>query len=89
MENRFLRITAGHLRVLLSQLPDDAIVCLYSDSEGNEKSTALDVFTEIVGEVYKEEISGHTYEFVGGDDVYGIDIERDKGKTIVYLQPSL
>lgn len=89
MENRFNRITAGHLRVLLSQLPDDAIVCLYSDSEGNEKSTALDVFTEIVGEVYKEEIYGHKYEFTGGDDVYGIDMEKDKGKTIVYLQPSL
>lgn len=89
MENRFNRITAGHLRALLSQLPDDAIVCLYSDSEGNEKSTALDVFTEIVGDVYKEEINGHKYEFVGADDVYGIDVEKDKGKTVVYLQPSL
>ena len=87
--NRFNRITAGHLKTLLSQVPDDTIICLYSDAEGNQKSTALDVFTEIVGEVYKEEISGHKYEFTGGDDVYGVDLETDKGKTLLYIQPSL
>lgn len=87
--NRFSRITAGHLRVLLSQLPDDAIVCLYSDSEGNQMSTALDVFTEIVGQEQEYDVNGKKYKFIGGSDTFGIDMEKDKGKTLVYLQPSL
>ena len=79
------RITVKELKQILSKFPDDAIVCLYSDAEGNEKSTMLDFFGEIVGKVYNE----YEYSFVGGDDVYGIDLEKDKGKVLLYLQPSL
>ena len=79
------RTTVGDLKAILSKFPDDAIVCLYSDAEGNEKSTMLDFFGEIVGKVYNE----YEYSSVGGDDVYGIDMEKDKGKVLLYLQPSL
>jgi len=79
------RYTVKELKSALRKFPDDAIVCLYSDAEGNEKSTMLDFFGEIVGKVYNE----YEYAFVGGSETYGIDIEKDKGKVIIYLQPSL
>ena len=86
---KFERITAGNLRDFLRHLPEDAIICLYSDSEGNQMSTALDIFTEIVGQTHEYEVNGSKYQFIGGADTYGIDLEKDKGKTVVYLQPSL
>lgn len=79
------RYTVKELKSVLSKFPDDAIVCLYSDAEGNEKSTMLDFFGEIVGKVYNE----YEFSFTGGEDVYGIDLEQDKGKVLLYLQPSL
>lgn len=88
-DRKINRLTAGQLKTLLNKIPSDAIICCYSDSEGNQKSTALDVFTEVVGEKVVEEYYGTKYEFTGGDDVMGIDVEEDKGKTVVYIQPSL
>ncbi len=83
------RITVGELKRTLSNLPDDTIVCCYSDSEGNSKSTALDVFTEVVGEKMPFKYGDKVYEFTGGEDVEGIDLTTDKGKTLLYIQPSL
>ena len=83
------RITVGELKRILREIPDDAIVCLYSDSEGNQMSTALDTFTEIVGRETEYEIKGKKYTFIGGSETYGIDVEKDKGKVVLYLQPSL
>lgn len=78
------RVTVKDLKEILKEFPDDAIICMYSDSEGNEMSTMLDYYKEVVGQKYS---SGCT--FIGGQDVHGIDIEEDKGKTIIFLQPSL
>ena len=83
------RITVGELKRILREIPDDAIVCLYSDSEGNQMSTALDTFVETVGREYEYEIKDKKYTFIGGSETYGIDLETDKGKTLLYLQPSL
>lgn len=79
------RITVKDLKNILKKFPDDAIVCIYSDSEGNEMSTMLGYYQEEVGKEYKM----HEYKYIGGQDVFGIDIEKDKGKKIIFLQPSL
>ena len=79
------RIIVKDLKEILKDFPEDAIVCLYSDSEGNQMSTMIDSYKEVVGREYK--VQGYT--FIGGNDVFGIDQEKDKGKTLIFLQPSL
>ena len=79
------RITVKDLKEILKEFPEDAIVCLYSDAEGNQMSTMLDSFKETVGQEYKYK----DYTFIGGTNVFGIDVEKDKGKTLIFLQPSL
>ena len=84
------RITVKDMKTILKSLPDDAIVCMYSDSEGNSQSTALDFYVDEVGKVHK--VPGNLdkeYKFIGGEDIFGIDQEKDKGKLILILVPSL
>lgn len=83
------RITLGEFKRITRGLPDDAIICCQSDSEGNEKSTCLDVFIEEVGRPQQITGYGDDYNYVEGDDIYNIDLKKDKGKTIITLQPSL
>ncbi len=84
------RITIKNLKDIIRGLPDDAIVCMYSDSEGNSQSTALDFYVDEVGKVHT--VQGNLdkeYKFIGGEDIFGIDQEKDKGKLILILVPSL
>lgn len=84
------RLTVGDLKAILSRLPADTIVCLYSDCEGNQKSTALDYFVEQVGKKDSYTMGdGKKFEWTQGDDTYGIDLQQDNGKMLFYLQPSL
>lgn len=78
-------ITAKELKETLNKLPNDTIIALQSDSEGNETSTCLDIFIERVGQKYQQ----GTYSFIGGNDIYGINQEQDKDKFVLILQPSL
>ena len=83
------RITLGDFKRITRGLPDDAILCCMSDEEGNEISTCFDVFVEIVG-TKKDYDDGVTkFSYVEGDNIYNIDLEKDKGKTIITLQPNL
>ena len=82
-------ITLKDFRAKTKGLPDDAILCLYSDSEGNEKSTCLNIFGERVGEDIKMTYDGKEFHFKGGEDIMGIDQEKDKGRYPILLQPSL
>jgi len=79
------RITVKDLKEKLKRIPDDAIVCCQSDSEGNETSTVLDMFIEKVG--LKVDYQG--YNFTQGEGIIGIDLDKDKDRYIVILQPSL
>lgn len=84
------RITVKDMKTILKKLPDDAIVCMYSDSEGNSQSTALDFYVDEVGKIHT--VQGNLdkeYKFIGGEDIFGIDQEKDKGKLILILVPSL
>ena len=81
------RITVGELKKKLEKLPDDAIVCCQSDSEGNSTSTCLDVFIDQVG--YKHTMKEYDFTCIGGEDIEGIDMEKDKGKYLVIMEPSL
>ena len=84
------RITIKNLKDMIRGLPDDAIVCMYSDSEGNSQSTALDFYVDEVGKVHTAQGNlDKEYKFIGGEDVVGIDQEKDKGKPILILVPSL
>ena len=83
------RITLGDFKRITRGLPDDAILCCMSDSEGNEKSTCLDVFVEKVGRPQQITGYGDDYNYVEGDDTYNIDLVADKDKIIITLQPSL
>lgn len=80
-------ITVKDLKEKLQRIPDDAIVCCQSDSEGNETSTCLDVFIDVVG--LKHIMEDYSFAYVGGEDIQGIDMEKDRGKYVVILQPSL
>lgn len=83
------RITLGDFKRITRGLPDDAIICCQSDEEGNEISTCFDVFVEVVG-TKKDYDDGVTkFSYVEGDNIYNIDLENDKGKVIITLQPSL
>ena len=79
------QVTAKALKVLLNQVPDDAIICCQSDSEGNETSVCLGVFIEKVGQERQIE----DYKYVEGDNIIGVDLKQDKGKTLIIFQPSL
>lgn len=82
------RMTIGDLKKILNEhnVPDDAIICCQSDSEGNETSTCLDVFIEKVG--HKQYITPD-FVFTSGEDIQGINLSADNDKTIVIFQPSL
>ena len=84
------RLTVKDLKEAVNVLPDDTIVCCYSDSEGNAQSTALEMYVDVVGKVHKVP-DGHDNEilFVGGEEIIGIDREKDKGKHILIIVPSL
>ena len=83
-------ITVKDLKKTLRGLPDDAIVCCQSDSEGNETSTCLGIFVEEVGKPMSYKYGdGKVFNYIQGDNIIGIDVNQDKGKIVVILQPSL
>ena len=83
-------ITVKDLKKTLRGLPDDAIVCCQSDSEGNETSTCLGIFVEEVGKPMSYKYGdGDVFNYIQGDNIIGIDVNQDKGKIVVILQPSL
>lgn len=81
-----IRITLDDFRKATSKMPGDALLCMYSDSEGNSQSTCLAVYTDYVGRTEKITDS---YSYTTGADVFGIDLESDKNRPIIILQPSL
>lgn len=83
------RITLKDLKQMIKGLPDDTILICQSDSEGNESSVCLDVFVDVVGKEYTMNMDNKEYKFYGGEDYQGIDLEKDKGKTLLIFQPSL
>lgn len=84
-----MRITLKDFKNKTRGLPDDAIICMYSDSEGNEQSTCLGVYVDKVGYDHVDYYDGKKFHFIGGADIMGIDQEQDKDKILVILQPSL
>ena len=84
------RITIKNLKDMIRGLPDDAIVCMYSDSEGNSQSTALEFYVDEVGKVHTvQDNLDKEFKFIGGEEIFGIDQEKDKGKALFILVPSL
>lgn len=81
-----IRVTLDDFRKMTSKMPGDSILCMYSDSEGNSQSTCLGVYTDYVGRVEKITDS---YTYTTGAEIYGIDLESDKNRPIIILQPSL
>lgn len=84
------RITVKDLKKAIRGLPDDALVCMYSDSEGNNQSTALDYYYDVVGKVHvvKDNLDKEL-KFIGAEEIFGVDQEKDKGKAVLILVPSL
>ena len=82
------RMTVKDLKDAIKQyrIPDDALVCMYSDSEGNSQSTVFDYFVDKVGKRVKLD---DKYTWVGGEEIFGIDQEKDKGRVLLILQPAL
>ena len=80
------RITVKDLKEKIAKLPDDTLVVLQSDSEGNSESTCLDLWVDKVG--YAQQIAPD-FVYVGGQDTVGIDQTQDKGRYMLVLQPSL
>lgn len=80
------RITVKDLKEKIAKLPDDTLVVLQSDSEGNSESTCLDIWVDKVG--HAQQIAPD-FVYVGGQDTVGIDQTQDKGRYMLVLQPSL
>ena len=84
-----IRVTLKEFRKITENIPDEAILCMYSDSEGNTQSTCLGVYTDIVGRDASEPYKDKIFHYTIGQEIEGIDLEKDKGRYIVILQPSL
>jgi hypothetical protein len=80
-------ITVKDLKEIVNTMPEDTIVCCQSDSEGNSTSACMGIFVETVGREHI--IEEHNFTYIGGSDVVGIDLEKDKGKHLVIFQPIL
>lgn len=91
MTEKDMRLTVGQLKKILKQynVPDDALVCCYSDEEGNEEKTCCDVFVSRVGhkQVIKMANTSDSFEFVHGADVQGIDMSKDDGRMFITIRP--
>lgn len=83
------RVTLGEFRKMTQGLPDNTILCCQSDSEGNSISTCLDFFIDQVGRKESVNWDGKVYDFTTGDDIQGLDMDKDHEKTIIIFQPSL
>lgn len=81
------RLTVGQLKDIIDHLPEDAIVCCQSDEEGNRTMVCYDASYQTVGEKNVLEFDGKQYDFIGGDEIEGIDLEKDKGKTCLIIHP--
>lgn len=84
-----IRITLGDLRRITQGIPDNAILCCQSDEEGNSTSTCLDVYVDRVGRKESVKYGDKVYDFTTGDDIEGIDLDKDLDRTIVIFRPSL
>lgn len=84
-----IRITLGEFRRATKDVPDSAILCCQSDSEGNSTSTCLNFFIDQVGRHESMKVDDRVFEFTAGDDIDGIDMVGDHEKTIIIFQPSL
>jgi hypothetical protein len=85
------RLTVGELKKILKEykVPDDAIITCWSDEEGNSDSVCCSAFPDIVG---RKEIIGYNSQkkpvyYTIGEEVMGIDLKKDKGKTILTFRP--
>lgn len=89
MEN-IKRVTVGELKKVLSKLPDETLISLQSDSEGNQESTLLDWFVVKIGDEHTfNTVNGQSYTYKDGDETMGVNMEKDKGKYLLVLTPSL
>lgn len=77
------RLTVGQMKRALKNVPDDAIISCWSDEEGNRDTVCMSVGVYKVGR--KRQIQG--YKYIEGEETIGIDLEADKGKTLVTFQP--
>lgn len=79
------RLTVGMLKQILKDcnVPDNAIIACQSDEEGNRTMVCYDCFVDSVGK--KHTIAG--YDLVGGEEVMGIDLEKDKGRCFITFAP--
>lgn len=88
------RLTVGELKKILKKykVPDDAIITCWSDEEGNSDSVCCSACPDIVG---RRELLGYLgegenrkpYYYTAGEETQGIDMEKDKGKTILTFRP--
>jgi len=83
------RVTLGEFRKAIQGLPDNALLCCQSDSEGNSTSTCLNFFIDQVGRRESIKVQDKVFEFTTGDDIDGIDMVTDHERTIIIFQPSL
>lgn len=83
------RITIGQLKQFLSKLPNDGLIVLDSDAEGNEQSTLLCWDVVKVGEEFSWRVDDQKVTIYACENTHGIDLEKDKGKTVLVLTPSL
>ena len=79
------RLSVGKLKKILElyKVPDDAIVCCQSDEEGNREMVCMDVFVDRVGRKESYCCGGKWYDFTAGEDVLGLEQDKDKDKLYI------
>lgn len=81
------KLTVQSLMNVLKTLPRDAIVFVASDSEQNEVSLMMDIS---VGELGKKiEFDDGKFSYIDGDNFHGVDMDVDKGRPYVIINPTL
>ena len=83
------RLTVKKMKELLEEykVPDDAIIACQSDEEGNRTMVCMDMWIDKVGRQIEIRDGYGVSRFTAGEEVMGIELDKDKDKTFITFVP--
>lgn len=81
------RLTVADFKKFVKEnhIPDDALITIMSDEEGNSESVTCELYCDIVGRT--EKLNYDLGLYTSGSDIQGIDLENDKNRVYVTIRP--
>lgn len=79
------RLTVADFKKFIKEnhIPDDALITIMSDEEGNSESVTCELYCDVVGRTEQMVFGPYT----SGADIQGIDLENDKNRIYVTIRP--